>query len=179
MNNYFIKTGLFLFLFWNLSGCVGVPKGVTTIDGFEIDRYLGTWYEIARLDHSFERGLTNVSANYSLREDGGVKVINKGFDPEKNEWNEAEGKAYFVGEKDIGQLKVSFFGPFYGAYNILKLDKDNYQYSLVSGPDMSYLWILARTPEIEQSVQDSLVSYAKEKGFDTDALIFVSHDKVK
>ncbi len=179
MYKHYSKIILLLIAFCSLSGCVGVPKGVTTVNGFEIDRYLGEWYEIARLDHSFERGLTNVSANYSLREDGGVKVINKGYDPVKNEWNEAEGKAYFVGDKSLGQLKVSFFGPFYGAYNILKLDKKDYQYSLVSGPDFSYLWILARSPDLDQSVKNSLISYAKEKGFATDQLIFVSHDKVK
>ena len=106
-----------------LTACVGVPEGVKTVDGFELNRYLGKWYEIARLDHSFERGLTRVTAEYSLRKDGGIKVINRGFNPDKNEWEEAIGKGYFVDKPDVGQLKVSFFGPFYGSYNILELDK--------------------------------------------------------
>lgn len=159
-----------------LPGCTGLPEGVVAVDGFEKDRYLGKWYEIARLDHSFERGLTRVSAEYSLREDGGLKVINRGFDAKKNVWDEAVGKAYFVGESNIGALKVSFFGPFYGAYNILELDKEAYQYSLVAGPNLSYLWILARSPALEQSVIDDLVNKAKAFGFPVNDLIYVSHD---
>ncbi len=159
-----------------LSACVGVPEGVEPVKGFELNRYLGKWYEIARLDHSFERGLTRVSAEYSLRDDGGVKVVNRGFDQDKNEWDEAEGKAYFIGDSDIGQLKVSFFGPFYGAYNILALDKKGYQYSLVAGPDRSYLWILARSPKLDQSIVDSLVNKAKQSGFPTEELIYLTHE---
>lgn len=166
---------IFIMLFF-LTACVGVPEGVEPVEGFELNRYLGQWYEIARLDHSFERGLTKVSAEYSLRDDGGLKVVNRGFDQDKNEWNEAVGKAYFIGESDIGQLKVSFFGPFYGAYNILSLDKEGYQYSLVSGPDRSYLWILARSPKLEQPIVDSLVDEAKQLGFPIGELIYVSHD---
>jgi apolipoprotein D and lipocalin family protein len=172
---YFIFISTLLFNY----GCVGIPDNVQPVEGFELDRYLGTWYEIARLDHSFERGLTKVTATYSMRDDGGVKVINKGFDVKKNEWDEAEGKAYFVGEPSIGRLKVSFFGPFYGGYNIFELDKENYQYSLVCGPDKSYLWILARDPNFDKKEIDRLVSKAKSLGFDTDSLIFISHDELK
>ena len=162
-----------------LSACTGIPDNVKPIDGFELDRYLGTWYEIARLDHSFERGLMNVTATYSMRDDGGVKVINRGFDVKKNEWDEAIGKAYFVGEPSIGRLKVSFFGPFYGGYNIIELDQKDYQYSLVCGPDKSYLWILARDPNIDKQIVDGLVTKANGLGFATDELIFVSHDAPK
>jgi apolipoprotein D and lipocalin family protein len=176
MNHSFLKIVSLTTLLCCLTACVGVPEGVEPVSGFELDRYLGKWYEIARLDHSFERGLSKVSAEYSLREDGGVKVVNRGFDQDKNEWNEAVGKAFFIGEPSIGQLKVSFFGPFYGAYNILALDKQDYQYSLVSGPDRSYLWILARSPGLEQSTIDSLVNEAKSLGFQTEELIYVSHD---
>jgi len=158
-----------------LAGCVGAPEHIQPVDGFELNKYLGTWYEIARLDHSFERGLEQVTANYSLRDDGGVKVINKGFNPNKNKWKQAEGKAYFVGEPDIGQLKVSFFGPFYGGYNIIELDKTNYQYSLVCGPNLSYLWILARDPQLDQAIVDKLVAKAKSLGFATDKRIYVRH----
>ena len=97
-----------------LTGCVGVPKGVKPVQGFALDRYLGRWYEIARLDHSFERGLSHVTASYSMREDGGVRVLNRGYSEKKKEWKTAEGKAYFVKGPDEGYLKVSFFGPFYG-----------------------------------------------------------------
>jgi apolipoprotein D and lipocalin family protein len=158
-----------------LASCVGAPEHIQPVDNFELQRYLGTWYEIARLDHSFERGLEQVTANYSLRDDGGVKVINKGFNTNKNKWKQAEGKAYFVGEPDIGQLKVSFFGPFYGGYNIIELDKANYQYSLVCGPNMSYLWILARDPQLDKAILDKLVAKANSLGFATDKLIYVKH----
>lgn len=176
MIRYFYKLVYMVIIACCLTACVGVPEGVEPVRGFELDRYLGKWYEIARLDHSFERGLTKVSADYGLRDDGGVSVLNRGFDPVENAWQEAVGKAYFVGGPDTGALKVSFFGPFYGAYNILVLDKASYQYSLVAGPDHSYLWILARSPGLEQTVIDSLVQQAKKMGFPTDELIFVSHD---
>jgi len=158
-----------------LTGCDVAPDHVQPVADFELNRYLGTWYEIARMDHSFERGLQQVTANYSLRSDSGVKVINKGFNPDKKKWKEADGKAYFVGEPDIGQLKVSFFGPFYGGYNIIELDKDSYQYSLVCGPNLSYLWILARDPNLDQRIVERLVAKAKSLGFETDKLIFVKH----
>lgn len=167
----------FLVLLTMLGACTGVPDGVEVIDGFDLDRYLGTWYEIARLDHSFERGLTNVTANYSMREDGGVRVLNRGYDSEKGDWDEAEGKAYFVGQTDVGSLKVSFFGPFYGGYNIIELDKTDYQYSLVAGPDRGYLWILARTPDLDPATRDRLVSVARDLDFPVDELIFVEHDR--
>ena len=156
-------------------GCTGVPDGVQTVIGFDLDRYLGTWYEVARLDHRFERGMSHVTANYSMRDDGGVSVVNRGYKIAKGEWDEATGKAYFVGDADIGQLKVSFFGPFYGAYNILELDKDNYQYALVAGPDRSYLWILARSPQLDQNVMSALVNKARSLDFPTDELIYVDH----
>ncbi len=131
----------FILMIIVLPGCVSITEGVTPASGFDIDRYLGKWYEIVRLDHSFERGLENVTADYSLRDDGGVTVINRGYDSVKKKWKQAQGKAYFVGESSVGQLKVSFFGPFYGGYNIIALDNKGYSYSMVCGPDRSYLWI--------------------------------------
>ena len=160
-----------------LGACTTPPKGVEPIAGFDVERYLGTWYEIARLDHGFERGLTQVTAEYSPRDDGGINVTNRGFDAEAGEWKEAEGRAYFVEGPDIGQLKVSFFGPFYGGYTIVELDKDNYQYALVSGPTRSYLWILARSAGLEQSVIDRLVGRAEELGFATEDLIYLYPDR--
>ena len=159
------------------SGCTGVPEGVETVSGFELPRYLGTWYEIARLDHRFERGLTNVTATYSMREDGGVTVLNRGLNTEANAWEEATGKAYFVGEPDVGELKVSFFGPFYGGYNIIELDKASYQYSMVVGPDRDYLWILSRTTELDGETLNNLVRNANELGFATENLIYVDQSK--
>ena len=131
-----------------LGGCLGMPEGVKPVGEFELDRYLGKWYEIARLDHSFERGLEKVTAEYSLRDDGGVKVINRGYSARKGEWKEAEGKAFLVEDASTGYLKVSFFGPFYGSYVIFELERAGYQYAFVSGPDESYLWLLARTPQV-------------------------------
>ena len=156
---------------------MGVPEGAQVVTGFELDRYLGTWYEIARLDHRFERGLSNVTANYSMRDDGGVQVVNRGYEDAKGEWNEASGKAFFVGAEDVGQLKVSFFGPFYGAYNILALDKDHYQFALVSGPDRGYLWILARSPDLDRSILSDLLDKARSLDFPTDELIYVDHSR--
>jgi apolipoprotein D and lipocalin family protein len=158
------------------AGCTGVPEGVETVKGFELDRYLGTWHEIARLDHPFERGLSNITANYSLRDDGGVKVVNRGYNVEKQEWDEAEGKAYFVDDEDVGRLKVSFFGPFYGGYNIIELDKEGYEYSMVAGPDRSYLWILSRSPDLDDAVLDRLIAKARELRFPIAELIMVDHD---
>ena len=157
-----------------LGGCTGLPDSVKPVSGFELSRYLGKWHEIARLDHSFERGLSRVTAEYSLREDGGVRVINRGFSAADNEWKQAEGKAYFVRGENEGYLKVSFFGPFYGSYVIFELDREDYQYAFISGPDKSYLWLLARTPEVPDELVEQFVAKAKALGFDTDALIFAN-----
>jgi apolipoprotein D and lipocalin family protein len=154
---------------------MGMPNGVKPVKNFELDRYLGTWYEIARLDHSFERGLSNVTAQYSLRDGGGVQVINRGYSAEKGEWEEAEGKAFFVGEEVQGYLKVSFFGPFYGSYVVFELDRENYDYAFVSGPDLSYLWLLARTPEISDETMQAFEEQARSLGFNLDGMILVSH----
>jgi apolipoprotein D and lipocalin family protein len=157
------------------AGCAGAPAGVQPVSGFELQRYLGTWYEVARLDHSFERGLERITATYELRDDGGVKVTNRGYDVARGEWKEAVGKAYFVGSPDVGQLKVSFFGPFYGGYNIIALDEQDYRWVMICGPSTSYLWILSREPGLPQPIQDSLIAQARSLGFDTDQLIFVRH----
>ncbi len=159
-----------------LSGCLSIPQNVKPVDGFELNKYLGKWYEIARLDHSFERGLDNVTAEYFLRDDGGVKVINKGFSATENKWKEAEGKAYFVRDPQQGYLKVSFFGPFYGAYVVFELDKEAYQYTFVTSYDKSYLWLLARTPTVSDALLDQFVQRAAELGFETDKLIFPKQD---
>lgn len=160
-----------------IGGCLGMPENVAPVGNFDIDRYMGKWYEIARLDHSFERGLEQVTAEYSLREDGGVTVKNRGFSAQDNEWNEAMGKAYFVNDSKEGYLKVSFFGPFYGSYVIFELDKENYQYAFVSGPDLSYLWLLSRTPSPSREIIDDFLVRAKKIGFDVNSLIMVNQQQ--
>jgi apolipoprotein D and lipocalin family protein len=159
-----------------LSGCVGIPDGVHPVNNFKAEKYLGKWYEIARLDNSFERGLTRITADYSLLDDGGIKVINRGYSTSENKWQEAEGKAYFVGDPQQAHLKVSFFGPFYGSYIVFELDHDNYQYALISGPDKSYFWLLARQPVISEDTKRTLIAKAASLGFDTKKLIFVNHN---
>lgn len=159
-----------------LLGCLGMPESVTPVDDFELEKFLGTWYEIARLDHSFERGLQHVTAEYSLRDDGGVRVVNRGYSVEKDKWKQAEGKAYFVKNSDQGYLKVSFFGPFYGSYVVFQLDKENYQYAFVSGANTSYLWFLSRTPTVDNQLIDQFIEQATELGFNTEKLIIVNHN---
>ena len=157
------------------SGCVSIPDGIEPVKDFQSNRYLGQWYEIARLDHSFERGLEQVTATYSIREDGGIKVINRGFDTASQQWQEAEGNAYFVGESNEGHLKVSFFGPFYGSYIIFDLGKD-YEYSLITSSKRSYLWLLSRTPVIDENLKVDLINKMTALGFNTKDLIFVKQD---
>ncbi|GLS82898.1 lipocalin family protein [Paraferrimonas haliotis] len=158
-----------------LSACVGLPDKVSPVSNFELPRYLGTWYEVARLDHSFERGMNQVTANYSMRDDGGVKVLNRGFKTNEQQWQEAEGKAYFVEGTDSGYLKVSFFGPFYGSYVVFELDKQDYQYAFVAGPNHDYLWLLARTPQVSEQLKQRFLNEAKQRGFNTEEIIFVEH----
>ncbi|MCC7598840.1 lipocalin family protein [Janthinobacterium sp. FW305-129] len=159
-----------------LAGCVGRPDNIVPVSNFDTTRYLGKWYEIARLDHSFERGLSHVTADYSLRQDGGLKVLNRGYQDADAKWKEAEGKAYFVDKKDVGYLKVSFFGPFYGSYIVFDLDQQDYSYSMISGPDKSYLWLLSRTPSMDPALQQRLIEKARGLGFDTSKLIYVKQN---
>ena len=152
------------------------PKGVQPISGFDASRYLGKWYEVARLENRFERGLEQVTATYGKRSDGGISVLNRGYDPVKNKWNESEGKAYFTGEPTTAALKVSFFGPFYGGYHVAALDPD-YRWALVLGPDTSYCWILARDKQLDAAQRDAIVARAQALGVDTHALIWVTHKR--
>ncbi|MGC9401226.1 lipocalin family protein [Vibrio genomosp. F10] len=171
-----MKKSVLLLMAVLLQGCLGMPDTVKPVSDFELNRYLGKWYEVARLDHSFERGLTQVTAEYSLKDDGGVAVLNRGYSVEESEWSEAEGRAYFVESENDGYLKVSFFGPFYGSYVVFELDHQNYQYAFVSGPNTDYLWLLSRTSSVPQDVKDKFVRMAKERGFNIDELIYVQHD---
>lgn len=159
-----------------LAGCLGMPQGVEPVDDFVLERYLGKWYEIARLDHSFERGLQQVTAEYSLRDDGGVRVLNRGYSSKSGKWDEAEGKAFFVESENQGYLKVSFFGPFYGSYIIFELEREGYEYAFISGPNTSYLWLLSRTPEVSEEVLDHFRARAEALGFDLSELLLVEHE---
>jgi len=162
-----------------IAACTGVPQGIQPVSGLEADKYLGTWYEIARLDHSFEEGLSRVSAKYELQDDGSIKVINRGYDAEAGEWSVAEGRAVFVDDNKTGHLKVSFFGPFYASYVIFELDKDKYQRSYVTGYDRDYLWFLSRTPEVSEEAIARFKETALKAGFDLEELILVDHSPVK
>ncbi|NCB85047.1 MAG: lipocalin [Bacteroidia bacterium] len=156
--------------------CSSIPKGVKAVDNFEKDKYLGKWYEIARFDFRFERNMNNTTANYSLNENGTIKVVNRGFNYKKQEWTEARAKAKFVGKEDVAMLKVSFFGPFYSGYNVIALDKD-YKYALVSGQSLDYLWILSRTTTIPDDVKQQYLKLASDLGYKTENLIWVEHNK--
>ncbi len=160
-----------------LAACTSVPDGITPVSHFELDRYLGKWYEIARLDHSFERGLSDVSAQYRRQPDGSIEVINRGYSAEKGAWKEAVGTALPIGEATQGSLKVSFFGPFYGGYHIAALDERDYRWSLVVGPSRDYLWILARERRLPAEVREQMLNKARELGFATDRLIWVRQER--
>lgn len=158
-----------------LNACTGLPKDIQPVNQFDLQRYLGNWYEIARLDHSFERGLTKISADYSVRDDGAVRVLNKGFSIKENEWNTAEGKAYFVDSETQGHLKVSFFGPFYGSYVVFKLDPD-YQYAFITSYNKDYLWLLSRNPIVSDAIKDEFIETVTAKGFDVKSVIWVDQE---
>ena len=158
-----------------LVSCTGLPDNVEPVSQFDTEQYLGTWYEIARLDHSFERNLERVTATYGLNEDGSISVLNKGFNTEKGEWRQAEGVAKPMGSSDIAHLKVSFFGPFYGTYAVFEL-ADDYSHAFVSGYNTDYLWLLAREPDVSADVRRRFINESQALGFDTSKLIWVSTD---
>jgi len=159
-----------------LAGCTGVPDGIDPVANLDVNRYQGTWYEIARLDHSFEEGLSSVMAEYSINDDGSIRVINRGWSSEEAQWEEAEGRAVFVDDEANGHLKVSFFGPFYASYVVFELDED-YQFAYITGYDRDYLWFLSRTPTVDEEALEAFRDLAKAKGFDLDELIIVDQSR--
>ena len=167
---------LWLSVLVGVCGCASIPKGVEPVAAVDIERYMGRWYEIARQDHWFERGLVDVSAQYRLKQDGGVEVVNRGYSTEKQAWKDVTGRAKVVGGSEGGRLKVSFFRPFYGGYNILKLD-DAYQTALVCGNSRKYLWLLSRDANPPASIVATYLEAAAEMGFETNKLIFVTHER--
>lgn len=158
------------------SGCVSSTRNIPAVTGFDVNKYTGRWYEIARFPHSFERGLTRVTAEYSLNEDDSVSVLNRGYKPEKEAFQSAKARAVFSGPSDVGLLSVTFFWPFSGAYKIFHLDKENYKWALVTSNTTNYLWILARTPTLEKETLDALIKKAADTGFDTSRLVMVEQD---
>ena len=171
------RTIPFVLLGISLSGCLtGIPEGLEPVEDFDVNRYMGKWYEIYRLDHSFERGLTEVTATYTLQDDASVKVENAGRKPDGT-MDTIVGRAEFQGDPTVGSLKVSFFGPFFGGYHVIALDQENYQYAMVAGPTYDFLWILSRTPQLDEVVAESLLAQAEQSGFPVEDLIFVEHSE--
>jgi apolipoprotein D and lipocalin family protein len=173
LNTLFISAGLFLLL-----AIVKAPddRNLTVVKPFDLQKYLGRWYEIARLDYKYEKNLDNVTATYSLKEDGTVRVDNKGYNYKKTKWEESIGKAKPVNDPTEGKLKVSFFGPFYSDYNVIALDGD-YKYALVAGESNDYLWILSREKTIPETVKSAYIQKARNLGYKTGNLVWVKHDK--
>lgn len=164
-------------IFGLFSACrsVKVPEGVEVVKNFDVKRYMGQWYEIARFDFKHEKNMSHVTANYTLQEDGSVKVINKGFDYVKGKWKESQGKAKFVDNTNEGALKVSFFGPFYSGYNVVAMDPD-YENVLVFGESTDYMWILSRNKSISTAVKTKFLEKAKTHGYDTSRLVWTEQD---
>ncbi|ODS87451.1 MAG: hypothetical protein ABS44_10795 [Chryseobacterium sp. SCN 40-13] len=158
------------------ASCNSIPEKAEPVTNFQKDRYLGTWYEIARFDFKHERNMNNTIAQYSLNDDGSIRVLNSGYNYKEQKWKQAEGKAKFRGDETVAALKVSFFGPFYSGYNVIALD-ENYQYALVAGKDLDYLWILSRTPALPENIKNDYVKKAQEVGYDTSRFVWVEHDK--
>ena len=167
---------IILIMILGFFSCRTIPENAVPIKQFDKAKYLGKWYEIARFDFKFERNLNNTSAEYSLNDNGTIKVDNKGYNTLKKEWDQAIGKAKFVKDDSTAMLKVSFFGPFYGGYNVIAID-ENYQYALVAGGSLDYLWILAREKEIPEEIKTKYLDIAEKIGYDTSKLLWIEHDK--
>lgn len=153
-------------LFSNISRAQDLDK--STVKTLDLSSYLGTWYELARFDHTFERGMQEVMAFYELRDDGKIDVVNSGI--KNGKYKVAYGKAKLTDE--AGVLRVSFFGPFYSDYRVLMLD-DDYEYALVGGKNDKYLWILSRNPELEDEDYDKILTEASRRGYDISRLIWI------
>lgn len=161
-----------------LYSCGGstIPKNAKAVTNFDKAKYLGKWYEIARLDYKWEKDLDNVTAEYSLNENGTIKVDNKGYNVKKDKWEESIGKAKLVKKDNVGMLKVSFFGPFYAGYNVIAVDPE-YKYALVAGESLKYMWILSREKTIPESIKADFLIKAQEIGYKVTDLVWVKHDK--
>ena len=172
----FKSTFLGIVSIFAFNSCASIPKGATAVKPFDKEKYLGKWYEIARLDFKFERDLNNTTTNYSINKDGSIRVENRGYNYKTNQWKQAVGKAKFRADENEAALKVSFFGPFYTGYNVIALD-NAYKYALVAGKDLGYLWILSRETKIPETVKQNYLKMAADLGYKTAELIWVEHNK--
>jgi apolipoprotein D and lipocalin family protein len=170
--NIFTSAIMLLGAVLGFNSCISIPKGAIPVQYFDKEKYLGKWYEIARMDYRFERNLNHVTATYSLKNDGTIKVDNKGYNYKTNKWEESIGKAKPAGKPEEGKLKVSFFGPFYAAYNVIAIEKD-YKYALIVGKNLNYIWILSRETTLPEDVKQNYLKIAKDIGYDTQKLIWV------
>ena len=175
---FFYSMSITILLSAGFYSCSSIPDGAVAVRPFDKEKYLGKWYEIARLDFKYERDLNNTTAEYSLNDNGTIRVVNRGYNTKTGEWVEATGKARSAGEENIGKLKVSFFGPFYSGYNVIALD-DNYMYALVAGKSLKYLWILSRDVDIPEEIKNKYLRMAEDIGYNTSDLIWVAHDEQK
>ena len=160
-----------------VSSCgVSIPKGATAVKPFDAQRYLGTWYEMARMDFRFEKNLDNVTAQYTRGSGSRIEVRNRGRDTTTGKQKQSVGKARLLSDTAEGRLKVSFFGPFYSGYNVIAIDPE-YQYALIAGDNLKYLWILSRRPLLPATVRQDYLSRAQRIGYDTSKLIWTRHTK--
>ncbi len=165
---------LSIFLAYAIFSCSnGVKTNNNAVKDFKIEKYLGKWYEIARYDHSFERGCENVSANYSLKENNKIKIVNKCIKNDKEKIAKATG--YFLKSKDIAHLKVTFFWPFYGNYKVIYIDK-NYENAIIDGGTYDYFWILSRNKNPDQRILEFLIKKAQIFGYKKEQMIFAKYN---
>lgn len=158
---------------WGVLSCksVKIPNGVCVVRNFDAKSYMSEWYEIARINFKHEKDMIQVTANYSLKDNRNIEVVNKGYDTLKDEWKQSVGKAKFNGNENEGALKVSFFGPFYSGYNVVMLS-DDYSSALIFGETKDYLWILSREKTISESVKNDYLEFAKNNGYDLSRIIW-------
>ena len=171
MKKYLVALGVAVFM---LTGCLGMPDSISPVTGFDGKKFMGKWYEVARIENKFEKGLSEVTAEYTLDDSGKITVINRGYSTEDNQWKQAKGKAFFVDSDKEAYLKVSFFGPFYSSYVVFELG-ENYDYAFVSGADTNYLWLLSRSPEVSSDIQDNFMTLSAQRGFDLSEVVWVKH----
>lgn len=175
-----LKPTIILFLVALLTNACFTPeymktKSIEPVSNFDLNRYTGTWYEIARLPHRFEKNLQRVTATYTLMENGKIEVINRGFDTTSSKWKDIKGKAWIPNPGVPSYLKVSFFWFFAADYKVIVLDQENYQYAMVTSSSKNYFWILARTPQLDEAIYQNLIEKAGNWGFDIDKIQRVEH----
>ncbi|MDO6761427.1 lipocalin family protein [Tamlana sp. 2_MG-2023] len=175
-NSNWVYSLLISGLLLSFLSCRTIPEKAVAVKSFDKAKYLGKWYEIARLDFKYEKDLNNTTAEYSLNENGTIKVNNQGFDTISKQWEQSIGKAKFVDEDDVAMLKVSFFGPFYSGYNVIAIDED-YNYALIAGKSLDYLWLLSRETKIPESIKTKYLKMAEDVGYNTSELLWIEHDR--